>query len=134
MSLEEADAVENVAKGTLITFVVHVKLTVARAHLDLCLLRFSELIDIVSQRSTAAQIGHVSLRDPRSLLMDKLLQSLDVAVFLEIFLSLILLGLGMPLCRVWVPSDPPLELGNLLLLDLDHLGCLLLVTGRRQSS
>jgi hypothetical protein len=124
VSLKKTNAVQDVSQSAFISLVVHIELTVACAHLDLAFTVLTELVNVVAQCSTTAEVGHVGLRNASTLLAHEDLQSFDVPVLLQLVLGLLFFGKHLALGSVWIATYPPLEFRHFLLFLLFGGFCL----------
>ena len=113
MSLEQTDAVEDIAKCTLITLGILVELTVVCADLDLfrhnwlSALSLLSLVYVLFESATTANIWDLWLGHSLTFFRDEHLQGCQVSFFFNLFLCLFFLSLNASLYSLDVALEPP---------------------------
>ena len=122
-SFKQTYAVQDVPQGPLVALRVVVKLAVAGAHFHFVFDALSNFLRQITQVTAAAQVWHVVLAHFRSLFVHKDLKCFDVPLFLKLMFSLLFFRHNLALSSIRIPTDPPLKLRRLILLNRDFCLC-----------
>lgn len=111
-SLKERDTVEDVSESSLVPLGVLVEMAVDRAHRNIHgvnqALLSAHAVHVLFQGAARTEVGDRRVRNSLTLLSNKDSQCLDVALFLELRLGLILSLLYIPFLSSGVCFQPPL--------------------------
>jgi hypothetical protein len=122
-SFKQTYAVQDVPQCPLVALRVVVKLAVAGAHFHFVFDALSNLLRQITQVTAAAQVWHVVLAHFRSFFVHKDLKCFDVPFFLKLMFSLLFFRHNLALSSIRIPTDPPLKLRRLILLNRDFCLC-----------